>query len=195
VRSLLHFSIIGFVAFECAAFAQEADPFPSNNKRLEWAFRATLNPGRIAGTAFSSAISTANNNPEEFGPGWPGFGKRFGTRMFNRTVQNIAEVEVGSLWNEDPRYYPLGQGSFGRRFLHVLKMTVAVRRTDGSFAPAYARYIAVPSVSALSNAWRPESERTAGQTALRIPMSFVNRIIGNSFSEFWPDLRRRMSRK
>jgi hypothetical protein len=53
---------------------------------------------------------------------------------------------------------------------------------------AYARYIAVPGGILVSNTWRPESPSTVGHVTLRIGLSFLSRIVGNTFSEFMPDL-------
>jgi len=55
--------------------------------------------------------------------------------------------------------------------------------------PAYARYIAVPSGNLISNRWRPDSQATFSDVWVRTGLGFLSRIIGNAFSEFFPDLR------
>jgi hypothetical protein len=160
-------------------------------ERFDWAAGSSVSVSRLAGSAITSAISTARNQPYEFGPGWSGYGKRVGTRVLTGGVENFTEAGIGGLWGEDPRYHRKGSGPVRGRIWHSLKMSVAVRNETGGLSPAYARYIAVPAVSAMSNAWRPSSERTASATVARIPMSFLGRIAANGFSEFWPDLKRR----
>jgi len=45
----------------------------------------------------------------------------------------------------------------------------------------------VPANSYMTNAWRADSEANGRHAALRIPMAFLSRAIGNTFTEFWPD--------
>ena len=62
---------------------------------------------------------------------------------------------------------------------------------------AYARYIAVPGRILVSNTWRPDSPSTVGHVSFEVGMSFLSRIVGNTFSEFMPDLldRKRNSKQ
>jgi len=55
--------------------------------------------------------------------------------------------------------------------------------------PAYARFIAIPSSSALASAWRPQSERTLGNVGARIGLGVLGRMGADAFTEFWPDVR------
>jgi hypothetical protein len=66
---------------------------------------------------------------------------------------------------------------------------------DGKAMPAYARFIAVPTSNIIANSWRPDSQRTAGETTARISLGFLSRIAANSFAEFWPDIRRKLRKK
>lgn len=182
------------VSFCYSAVAQTSVPPISDAERFRWAFQSSVSPARMAGSLVTSGFSTWTNQPEEFGPGWSGFGKRFATRAATGAIQNYMEAGVASIWDEDPRYNRRGAGSFGARLGHAMKMTVMARRSDGRLMPAYARYIAITATSGVSTAYRPASERTAGQFAFRIPMGFIGRAAGNTFSEFWPDVSGRLRR-
>ena len=65
----------------------------------------------------------------------------------------------------------------------------------GKEMPAYARYIAVPGGAFLSNRWRPDSQTQLADALGRISFSLVSHVIGNAFSEFGPDIRKRFSKK
>jgi hypothetical protein len=157
------------------------------SSRYRWAAKSSIGPARLAGSTITSALSTASNEPEEYGPHWDGFAKRVGLRLAGGATGTMMEASLGALWDEDPRY----ERAFGRplkaRLAHVVKMTFLARDREGGLMPAYARYLSVPANSYLSNAWRPDSERDARHTAVRIPMSFLNRAVGNLVNEFWPD--------
>lgn len=182
------------LSFCSAALAQDPYRPISDPERFKWAFQSTVSPARLGGSVITSGFSTWTNQPEEFGPGWSGFGKRFATRAATGAIQNYMEAGVASIWDEDPRYIRRGGGAFGARLGHAMKMTVMARRSDGRLAPAYARYIAITAASGVSAAYRPASERTGGQFAFRIPMGFIGRAAGNTFSEFWPDVAGRIRR-
>ncbi|BDC49580.1 hypothetical protein F183_A18960 [Bryobacterales bacterium F-183] len=188
---------LSFVALSCSvstAFAQDPIQPISDKQRFQWALQTSVSPARMGGSLISSAFSTWTNQPEEFGPGWSGYGKRFATRIATGAMQNYMEAGVASIWDEDPRYIRRGSGSIGSRIGYAMKMTVLARRSDGSLMPAYARYVAITAASGASMAYRPASERTAGQFTIRIPMSLIGRAAGNSFSEFWPDVSSKLRR-
>lgn len=157
------------------------------SRRYRWAAWSSVSTQRLAGYAISSAWSTMTNSPDEYGPHWDGYAKRIGMRLASGAVGNTMEASVGALWGEDPRYVRAVGQPLKNRLAHVAKMTFIARNRNGGFMPAYARYISVPANSYLSNTWRADSEGDARHAAIRIPMSFLSRAIGNAFTEFWPD--------
>lgn len=177
------------LAFAGALSAQDGEGF-GILERLEWAGSATLGPPNLAAGVFTSGIQTWRNDPPEYGPHWDGFGKRYGLRLTGNATSNVMEAGLGSLWGEDPRYRPMESGSFKRRAWHAIKGGFVAQNRAGDTVPAYARYAAVSGGNVISNAWRPDSQRTAGNTTVRIGLGFVGRIAANSFTEFWPDVKR-----
>src|SRR5437870_11592005 len=107
----------------------------------------------------------------------------------------MMEASLGTIWGEDPRYYRAEGRPIKDRLLNVLTLTFLARNERGKLMPAYARYITVPANSYLSNAWRADSHATTPRAVNRIELSFVDRIIGNSFSEFWPDFKKQVLRR
>jgi hypothetical protein len=160
------------------------------SQRYEWAARSSITPARTAGYLVSSAISTATNEPKEYGPHWDGLAKRFGLRAANGAVGTLMEASIGALWDEDPRYDRATGQPVLKRLAHVGTMTFLARNRDGELTPAYARYISAPANSFLSNEWRPDSQANVNHALVRIPTVFLNRAIGNLFNEFWPDAKR-----
>jgi len=105
------------------------------------------------------------------------------------------EAGLGAIWGEDPRYFRDAGAPFKNRLAHVFKMTFLARNRDGNLMPAYARFIAIPSSSALASTWRPESERSMGNVGARIGLGVVGRMGTDAFTEFWPDVRRLILRR
>lgn len=175
----------------CAA---QVDP-PTQLDRLEWATQASVGPANLAGGAFTSAFSTWTNNPPEYGPHWDGYGKRQLLRVGGSLTSNFMEAELGAMLDEDPRYRRAGSGSFKTRTMHALKTAFVAYDPQGNQIPAYARYASIAGSNLIGNTWRPDSQRTAGQTGSRIALGFVGRMVSNTFAEFWPDLKSRMGKK
>ena len=167
----------------------------TGRQRLRWFITTTIGPSHLAGGVITSALGTALDRPKEYGPHWGGFGDRFGMRLTGVVTGNAIEASAGALWGEDPRYFRVPDQPFGARIGSVMKQTFTARRRDGSFAPAYARFIAEPGNNFLSNMWRPESEANARDALLRTGEGFAGRMAANAFQEFWPDIERRLFRR
>ncbi len=157
--------------------------------RLNWAVGSTIGPASLLTGVLSSTWGTAFDKPHEYGESFDGWAKRYGLRLTGVATSNVAEASLGVIWKEDPRYHrdPMEE-SYGRRFIRTAKMTFMSNR-EGDLIPAYARFIAIIGTNALSDTWRPDSERTAGNTILRIGEGFGGRLLGNMWDEFWPDVK------
>jgi hypothetical protein len=158
-------------------------------QRLRWLITNTIGPPHLAGGTITSAFGTALDRPREDGPHWGGFAERFGVRLTGVATSNVMEAGIGSLWGEDPRYFRVPEYSFGARVKHVVTTTFLARRRDGTFAPAYARYIAFSGNNFLSNAWRPDSEANVHDAVLRTLEGFAGRMASNAWEEFWPQAK------
>jgi hypothetical protein len=71
-------------------------------------------------------------------------------------------------------------------------MTFMAQDRDGKLMPAYARFAAIPGSNFLSNTWRVNGDNGAGDAAVRTGYGFLGRLGGNTFDEFWPDVRQKM---
>lgn len=183
-----------FLAAAALCIAQNHAPI-TQPERLKWATQATVGPASLAAGLFTSAISTAQNNPPEYGPHWEGWGKRQGLRLTGAAASNLMEAELGALWGEDPRYRRSPETGMKARIWYAVKTSFVAYNRNGDPMPAYARMIAVPASNVLANTWRPDSQRTVGETTGRIGLGFLGRVAANTFSEFWPDIRRGVFKK
>ena len=84
----------------------------TRRQRLRWLLTDTIGPPHLAGGAISSAFGTALNRPAEYGPGWAGFGDRFGMRLTGVSTGNAMEASIGMIWREDPRYFRVHDETF-----------------------------------------------------------------------------------
>jgi hypothetical protein len=171
-----------------AAQNEEYRPI-SNNGRFAWFANSTIGPKGLAAGVVSAAWGTALNNPEEYGPHWEGFGKRYGMRLIGVASGNAIEAGLGRVWGEDPRYFNSTANRPLPRLRHAAAMVFFAYRADGHRAPAFARYTGIVGNNFISNAWRVPSESSASAALTRSALGFAGRFASNVFDEFWKDIR------
>lgn len=175
---------------------QEATYHPiTPRQRLRWFITNTIGPPHLAGGLFVSAFGTALDRPKEYGPHWGGFADRYGMRMTGIVTGNAIEASVGLMLREDPRYFRVQDRPFNARIENVVRLTFVARRDDGSYGPAYARYMAIGGNNFLSNTWRVHSEANVQNALLRTAEGFAGRMAINAFEEFWPNFKKRLFHK
>jgi hypothetical protein len=160
--------------------------------RIDWVVKGTIGPEAAGGELFSAGWGTLFNNPKTYGTHWDGYGHRLGMAVAGNAVSNTMEAGLGSIWGEDPRYVREAGAPFGQRLGHAVKMTFMAQDRDGKLMPAYARFAAIPGSNFLSNTWRVNGDNGAGDAAVRTGYGFLGRLGGNTFDEFWPDVRQKM---
>lgn len=158
-------------------------------QRLRWFITDTIDPYHLVAGLFIAGFGTALDRPKEYGPHWGGFADRYGMRLTGVVTSNAMEASIGALWGEDPRYFRVPDQKFKMRVKNVVRLTFMARHEDGSFDPAYARYVAYAGNNFLSNEWRVHSEANTHDAILRIGEGFAGRMTANAFEEFWPDLK------
>jgi hypothetical protein len=164
----------------------------TQQESLRWFLNSTIGLPHRAGGILVSAFGTALDRPKEYGPHWVGFGDRYGMRIACSATGNAMEAGAGLLLREDPRYFRVPDRTFKTRTGNVVQLTFASRAHDGSFRPAYARYVATFGNEFLSNTWRVHSEANAQHALLRTAGDFAGRMAANAWEEFWPDVKKRV---
>jgi len=167
----------------------------SAKQRVQWATSETFGLESCLVGIWTAGITTARNKPEEYGPHWDGFAKRYGMRFTGIAASNTIEAGLGAIWGEDPRYVRNQNLPFNRRVGNVFVFSFTARNRQGRLMPAYARYIAIPGNNFLSNTWRVGSESTTNQALARTGYGVLAEIAGNAWTEFWPDVRRMVFRR
>ena len=188
--------------FASVAYAQtKSDVVPdykpvTGTQRFNWFVVSTVGPtSLLLAGPLSAAWGTAFNSPKEYGPGWEGFGKRYGMRLTGVSTGNAIEAGLGAVWGEDPRYFRSPDQHFGARVKYVIKTTFMAPGRDGKWRIAYARHAGNVGNNFLSNTWRVGSENGPDDAAVRCIWGITGKMSGNAFSEFWPDVKKIVFRK
>jgi hypothetical protein len=152
----------------------------------------TIDPVTFLGAAFNSGISQAENDDPSYGQGAAGYGKRVGFNLIDQAQSDFfSDFAYPAIFSEDPRYYRLAHGSFGRRFLHAAEHAVVAHREDGTEMPNYSEWLGTTSALALSNVYHPDRRRGFAPTAEGVGTSVAQNIGYDVLREFWPEIARK----
>jgi len=64
----------------------------SVQQRFHWVIKSTVGPESLTAGLFLAGIATARDTPEEYGPHWDGFGKRYGMRLTGIATSSVLEA-------------------------------------------------------------------------------------------------------
>lgn len=148
-------------------------------------YSAFIIAGMVAG------YSMATKAYPEFHQGAAGYGRYYWHSFVDQAVGNyFTEAIVPSLTREDPRYYTLGHGGFVHRTGYAISRLVVTRTDSGGKSFNFSEIVGNGAGAALSNAYYPQVERTAGNTVSKWATQVGIDGIANILKEFWPDIRR-----
>jgi len=154
--------------------------------------RHSWSPFNAFAAAGSAAVWQATQSSKEgFGQGWDAYGSRFGASMANRESGDFFRTFVySSALRMDPRYFRKATGSFGSRLGYAISRVIVGRTDHGRSTFNAPEILGVATSSALSNAYYPESDRTAAQSAARMGINIAADAGWNVLKEFGPEIRR-----
>jgi hypothetical protein len=155
--------------------------------------RDSIDPATILNVGFNAGISQAANNDPTFGQGGAGFGKRLAASYTDDAeFRFFKEFAYPTIFSEDPRYYRLGEGSAGRRFLHAVTHSVVASNDHGSPMFNFSEWAGEISGISISNLYHPGARRGVVPATEGIAFDVLTDIGFDELREFWPEVARKM---
>lgn len=164
--------------------------------KFKLAAEGSFDPYEFAIVAVVALKDQALDTDSNFGGGWGGFGKRYGTDFANQAIGNIMTGAVfPSLLRADPRYFQLGKGSFFHRFGYSFSR-IFVTRTDAGHSTFNAsEFAGNAAATGISNLYSPSKDRTLSSNVGTFATQVAVDALGDELKEFWPDIRRKLFKK
>jgi hypothetical protein len=162
------------------------------SERAAWIGGEVMSAGALSSAAFSSAWTMRGHSPKEWPRTASGYGRRFADAQATAAVSSSIEAGLGTMWGEDPRYARSGRHEGWARVGHAVTSVALSRWRNGRPAVVWARFAGTVSGSVIENAWLPPSAATRSRTTARVASNFAGQLAANLWTEFWPDLRRRL---
>ena len=148
--------------------------------------RSVFNPETIFGPAIASGINQWRNQPPGFGQGAEGYGDRFGSAIGRAVISKTITFGFAAIDREDPRYFPMKNGSGWARTRHAFVSAFVSSTASGRHIPAFSHLAGAYSAAFISNTWYPDNQATAAFAARRGSISMGVSIGLNLLREFVP---------
>ncbi len=177
--------LFGAIPNYFVSYTWNAQPLTVKQKySLTW--KTVIDPVSWGINAGVAGIQQANNSLPGYGPGWSGYGKRFGAVSGDFLIGTYMGGAVfPALLHQDPRYFYKGTGSIKSRFFYALSTAVISRGDNGKWQPAYASVLGDVSAGVAANLYAPKSDRDGWSLVLEnglLAAGFDG--VGNVIQEF-----------
>jgi hypothetical protein len=168
--------------------AHERRPLTSKQK-FQLAVDETIAPSRFIGSLFTAGISQARDSLPDYGQGWDGYGKRYGSSVASNASSHLLGTGViPSLTHEDPRYFVKLFGSPKSRILYAMSRVLITRTDEGRQTFNWSNVMGGLMAESLAVSYLPDSERTAGKTFTRFGVRLGFSALDNVVKEYWPNI-------
>jgi hypothetical protein len=155
--------------------------------------RDSVDPETFLSAGFDAGISQAENDDAPFGQGGAGYGKRFAASYTDEVqFRFFKEFAYPTIFSEDPRYYRIGQGPVGKRFLRAVAHSVLAYNDHGRRMFNFSEWLGEISGKSLSNLYHPGAQRGFAPAAEGIGYDVAMDIGFDELREFWPEVARKL---
>jgi hypothetical protein len=157
---------------------------PDKQERANRYFKSMFGYGALSGRLASAGISTWTDTPEEWGPHWSGFGKRFASNLGKGVIRNTTTFALEEAFELDSRYVRAPQKSIGKRIANAALSPFVARSKYGKKVFGFPRIAGTYTSSFVSiKAWYPD--RYGWRDGLRNgTVSLGTTALFNLFKEF-----------
>jgi hypothetical protein len=169
----------------------------STGQKFKVIARISFDPVAYPWYAALAGIGQGENSERGFGQGAAGYGKRYGAAFADGAIENFMTGAIlPSLLREDPRYYQLGKGTFWRRTAYAISRIFVTRTDSGHQRFDYSEIFGSALSAGISTyGYHPPADRRLANAA-----SVWGSLVGYDTlttvaTEFWPDIRRKLSHK
>ncbi len=148
----------------------------------------------LLASAFAGEGQLTNANPS-FGQGVKGYAHYFVTSYADWTIGDyMTEAIFPVTFHQDPRYFRKGTGSGFRRLTYAMGQIFWTHTDSGGHMFNFSEIGGNAAAAAISQAYYPDS-RDAASAGSKLGIQIGVDMASNVMKEFYPDLRRWLSRK
>jgi hypothetical protein len=188
----LFYALPNFLTLENGAHV----PPLTSREKFKVVARSSFDYVQVPWYGFLAGVSQAENSEPGYGQGAEGYGKRFGAAYADGTIENFMTGAVlPSLLHEDPRFFQSSEGGFAHRTGYAVSRIFVTRTDSGRSQFNYSEIFGSALAAGISTySYHPREDKTLGNTASVWGSEVGYDTITIVVKEFWPDIRRKLSK-
>jgi hypothetical protein len=150
-----------------------------------------ISPGIYINTGFFTVWDQIYHEPEEWGDGLSGFGKRAASHHSQSLIQNSLSTLGNAALGYEPRYDQCKCDGTWHRMRHaIVRNFLTYNRTEKEVRPQLAMYGAAFSSGMISTTWKPERLNSISNGAHGMLNQAIWGTVTNMVGEFSPEIKR-----
>ena len=150
--------------------------------------------GTVGLAAIFAGEGQLAQSEKSFGNGAAAYGRYFGTAYADLVIGDfMSEGIYPSILHQDPRYFRRGTGRGWSRLGYAVGQIFWTHTDSGGTQFNYSEIVGNATAVAISQAYYPDS-RDASSAVSKLGSQIGVDMASNILKEFWPDLRRKLSR-
>jgi len=186
--------IVLMCAVSVAGIAQTPEVLDVSGK-LRFHAESTFGPASIAITGVKAGYLQLTDSPTEWGQGGDGYSRRVGSSAASSGIRAVLAFGLDSALQQNPRYFRSGSTGFWSRTGHALRGTILTRTDSGGETLSTWRLGSAYGAAFISNQWYPDRLNTVRHGLVNGSIRLGFDLAKNVFAEFWPDIKRKISRR
>jgi len=196
IREQEHQRIAGIVPSFNVSYRSDAVSLTAAEK-FKLQFRAAIDPYTFAIAGITAGLGEAEDSNTGIGWGPSGYFERWAAAYGDNVIGNtLGNAVLPSILHQDPRYFRLGHGSVGHRFLYAAATSFICKHDNtGKWEPNYSNVGGNIIAGAISNLYYPNSKNDVVQSFETGMTVTFEGTFGAELQEFWPDISRRFFHK
>jgi hypothetical protein len=153
----------------------------------------SIDPVSFLSAGFDAGLDQASDRDPSFGQGWGGYGKRFLADYGSQTDWRFfTDFAYPTIFSEDPRYYPLGEGTAGQRLLHAAGHTFVAHHDNGAHMFNFSLWLGTGTAILVTDFIHPGNSRRIGP-GLAAAGNFIGMDMGfDVIREFAPEIAKKL---
>lgn len=146
---------------------------PEGKTRAKRYVDSMFGPVSLVQAAAIAGVATASNSPEEWGPGWEGFGKRFASNVGKGVIKDSVMFGMDEALKLDSHFYRSKKRDTGSRIKNALISPFTARKPNGKRVIGLPRLTGTYSANIIaSETWYPNRDYKDGLRSGTISLGF-----------------------
>ena len=171
---------------------EQFKPLPAETK-FKLSAKTMSDPITISFIGMIALMGQARNSNPSYGQGVSGYAKRYGMFYADTGIGTVMTTSVfPTLLHQDPRYFQFGRGGIWRRAMYSVTRIFVARADNGALQFNSSEIVGNAVAAGISNTYRPQNQRTLGNTLGVWGTDIMLNAVCNVAKEFWPDLRHKL---